>query len=152
MKIEEPDNKSSTTYSTHNKVYFDKKLFSDLSFICSDGVRIQAHRFAIFPSSSIWKNMINIGPNSIIQISDIDSTTMNEILRYIYVEEVNDIDKFAPKLIYGAQKYKLDELKKLSVATMIKNLSIENAVDYFLLAYKYDVKDLLSQCINFIKM
>ena len=76
----------------------------------------------------------------------------NEILRYIYIEEVNDIDKFAPKLIYGAQKYKLDELKKLSVATMIKNLSIENAVDYFLLAYKYDVKYLLSQCINFIKM
>lgn len=76
---------------------------------------------------------------------------MIEILRYIYIQQVNNVDEYATKLIYGAEKYELDGLKKLCVTTMIKQLSIENAVDCFLLADQYDAKDLLDNCIEFIK-
>ncbi|CAG9806594.1 unnamed protein product [Chironomus riparius] len=152
--VEDDVNNSSITYFKLNetfKIYFDEKLFTDMTFLCSDGIEIQAHRFAIFASSSVLKNMINLGPNSIIEVDDIDSETMTEILRYIYTDEVNDIDDFAPKLIYGAIKYELDELTKLCKETVAKNISFKNAIEYFLLADKFDMKDLLDCCINFIK-
>ena len=133
------------------KDYYDTKSYSDLTLVCSDGIEIQAHRFTLAAASHVLKELIDIG-SSIIKISDIDSTTMNEILRYIYTKEVNDIDDCAPKLIYGADKYELNGLKELCVIAMIDNLSVENAVDYFLLADQYDAEELLDRCIEFIKV
>jgi len=78
--------------------------------------------------------MIELRPNSIVIVDDINSAIMTEILRYIYTEQVSGIDNFAPKLIYGAVKYELDGLKELCGAAMIKNLSVINAVDYIVLA------------------
>ena len=90
--------------------------------------------------------------NNIIKITDIDGEAMEEILRFIYTQEVDEIDELAPKLLHGAEKYELNDMKELCVASMIENLSLENAVDYFLIADQYDIKDLLEHCVKFIKL
>lgn len=95
--------------------------------------------------------MINFG-HKIIKVHDIDSGTMTEIMRFIYTGKVKNIENIIPMLIYGAVKYELEELKEFCVAAMIKKLSVENAVDYFLLACQYGVKDLLDHCSQFIKL
>ncbi|XP_070507573.1 speckle-type POZ protein-like [Chironomus tepperi] len=133
------------------KDYFETKLYSDLTFVCSDNIEIKAHRFALAPASPILRKLIDIEPSSIIKINDIDGENLTEIFRYIYTKGVVGIDQFAPKLIYGAEKYGLDELKKVCVLTMIKNLSVKNVVDYFLLADQHGIEDLLDRCIVFIK-
>lgn len=116
-------------------------------------IKVPAHRFAIAASSPVWMKMIEFVPDiKKIKIDGIDSATMTEIMRFIYTEKVNDIENMASKLIYGAQKYELNDLKKFCIASMINNLSIKNAVDCFLMAEQHDYKDLLESCINFIKM
>lgn len=77
---------------------------------------------------------------------------MTEIFRYIYTGKINNIANYASKLIYGAYKYELEGLKDFCVAAMFDNLSIKNALDYFVLADQYDAKDLLDCCIEFIKL
>jgi hypothetical protein len=154
VEVLEPENKVSITDRQHlvmYKDYFITKSYSDLTIICSDGIEIQAHRVILAMASHVFKEMIDLNPSNIIQVDDIDTKTMTEILRYIYSYEVKDIEKFAPKLIFGAEKYRLSGLKDHCAASMIKNLSPKNAVDYFLLADQYDVKDLLNCCFKFIQ-
>ena len=56
--------------------------------------------------------------NNIIKITDIDGEAMEEILRFIYTQEVDEIDELAPKLLHGAEKYELNDMKELCVASM----------------------------------
>ena len=138
------------------KEYFATKSLSDFTFVCSDDVEILAHRFILAAFSPVLKEIFKpkIFPTKInkIIINDIDGETMTEILRFIYTQEVNNIKELAPKLLHGADKYELDKLKKLCIAAMIESLSIENALDYFLLADVYDIKVLLERSAMFIKL
>ncbi|KAL7025649.1 hypothetical protein ACKWTF_013578 [Chironomus riparius] len=154
IKADDNDNKPSTSACEHNSIFehfYNSKIFSDLTIVCSDNIEIQAHRFALVFCSPVMKKMAEVDFSSIIKVEDIDSVAMTEILRYIYIKAVNGIDKLAPKLIYGAVKYELNGLKELCITAMTDNLSIENAVDSFLLADQYDAKELLDRSIEFIK-
>ena len=135
---------------------FETKSFSDFKFVCSDGIEISAHRFILAAFSPVLKAMLETdmieSKTNIANVSDIDGETMTEILRYIYIHEVNDLEGMAPKLLYGAKKYDLDDLKDLCVTSMKENLSTENAIEYFLLADQYDMEDLLECTGKFIKL
>ena len=100
--------------------------------------------------------MINIKGTGIkkvtVKIGDINGETMTEILRFIYTTEVNNIKELAVKLLYGAEKYELNNLKKLCVTSMIENLSVENSLEYFILADKYNSNALLFRSAVFIKL
>jgi hypothetical protein len=89
--------------------------------------------------------------SKVIKIPDVDGETMTEILRFIYTREVNNIKDIVVELFYGAEKYELDKLKNLCIASMIENLSVENALDYFILADKSNVNVLLERSAVFIK-
>jgi len=143
-------------YQRMCKEYFNTKTLSDFTIKCSDNIEIPAHKIILAAFSPIMKTMINIkmteSKSNTVNIKDIDGKTMTEILRFIYTQEVNNIKELATKLLYGAEKYQLDKLKKLCLASMIENLSVENALDYFLLADKYNSKALLFRTAVFIKL
>ncbi|XP_070507563.1 speckle-type POZ protein homolog [Chironomus tepperi] len=134
-----------------NKECFKTKLYSDLTFVCSDNFEIKGHRTIIAPASSIFKKMIDEEPSGIIKIDDINGQYMMEIFRFIYTKTVNDIKEFAQKLIYGAERLELDDLKELCVRTMIRGVSAENVVDYFLFADEKGIGNLKEHCIWYIK-
>lgn len=87
-----------------------------------------------------------------LSVQDIDGETMKEILRFMYTGMVENIEKLASKLLYGAEKYGIDELKDLCEQDMIENLSTTNAVEYYTLAYRYNIESLYDKCIDFIKL
>lgn len=87
-----------------------------------------------------------------IVVADIDGPTMKEILRFVYTQEVQNLKTLASKLLYGAHKYEIYDLMMICAAEMIKNLTIENALDYFILAEKYGLKALLVHSATFIKL
>jgi hypothetical protein len=143
---------SDSKYIAAFKDSFDNKSYSDVTFVCCDRTEIPAHRLVLAAISPVMKNMLDTGSGYMIKVDDIDGKTMTEILRYIYTEKVNDIESFPAKLLYGAEKYGLNGLKDLCAASMITNMSIENAVDYYYLADHYGIKDLLEQSSKFIKL
>lgn len=134
---------------------FESKTFSDFKFVCSDGIEISAHRLILAAISPVMKRMLEIdmteANSGVANLTDIDGETMIEILRFIYTQDVENIEELAPKLIYGAKKYELEKLEELCVSFMMKNLSKENAIEYFLLADLYDLQWLLEYAAKFIK-
>jgi len=135
---------------------FNTKAFSDFKFICSDGVEIPAHRLICSAYSPVMKAMFNTemkeAKDCIVYVTDIDGKTMNEVLRFIYTQNVCCIDTLALDILYAAEKYGLDELKNLCLTKMTDNISIDNALEYFFLADRYNNNDLLQSSISFIKM
>ncbi|XP_070499424.1 speckle-type POZ protein-like [Chironomus tepperi] len=133
---------------------YDSKAFSDVIFICSDGEKIPAHRLicsAYSPVMNVMFTGMREAKDLVVEVPDIDGKAMIEILRYIYTKSVCSIDVLAAKVLYGAQKYGLDELKSICLARMNENLSIENALEYFFVADRYNHTDLLRNSIEFIK-
>ena len=135
---------------------FGTKAFSDFVFICSDGEKIPAHRLICSAYSPVMRAMFNTqmteSKDCIVRVADIDGKTLSEMLRFVYTQEVCNIKELAPKLLYAAEKYGLDELKKLSETAMIENLSTDNALEYFFLSDRFNIGDLLKSSISFIKL
>ncbi|XP_070506737.1 speckle-type POZ protein-like [Chironomus tepperi] len=155
-KIDKKNCKSDCQYLAMCRKYFDTKSLSDFTVVCSDKVQIPVH-ITILSSFSpvfdaLFKSFTAESKISTILIEDIDGQTMTEILRFIYTQEVQNMLDLAPKILYGAVKYDLNGLIKVCAETMIENLCCWNAVDYFIMAEKHNIKDLLEHCVNFIKM
>ncbi|XP_070509694.1 speckle-type POZ protein B-like [Chironomus tepperi] len=136
--------------------YFDTKCFYDYTFFCSDGVEVQAHRMILAMNSDVMKArfLLNIDETeySTALIKDIDGETMNEITRFLYTKKIKNIIGLESRLLYGAEKYELEDLKNHCVDLMTKNLCIENALDYLILSVQYELIHLQKSSAMFIKL
>jgi len=65
--------------------------FADFKFISSDAVEFPVHRFIIATASDVFKRMLITdmieAHTGIAHFSDIDSSTMAEFLRFLYIFE-----------------------------------------------------------------
>jgi speckle-type POZ protein len=142
------------TFAELNKRFLNSKEFSDFTFICSDE-RIPAHRNIIAGRSAVFDKMITTNmmekKSNRIVVDDIDSTTMRELLRYIYTLEVENLDTLAAKILYAAEKYDLPPLKSICVLKLIEQLSEQNVFDNLVLADRFNEKNLLTECMEYIK-
>lgn len=136
--------------------YFNSTKFSDFTIITSDQEKIPAHRMVLDANSRVFQAMFAVTMTEsrlkTITIDDIDSETMLEILRFMYHQSVVLIKELAPKILYGAVKYEIDQLKNMCVLSMVNNLSVDNALQYVILADLYNEKYLMEKCLRFAKM
>lgn len=141
-------------YLEMSKDYFATKLYSDFKFICSDATEIAVHRFILNGFSPVMKLMFDVKTEmeNTLNVMDIDGETMTEILRFIYTQEVKDVEKLTKKLLYGANKYQLQDLKTKCGQEMAEHLSVQNALEYFILADLYNLRTLLIRSAAFIKL
>lgn len=90
------------------------------------------------------------GKNNRVVIEDVDADVMNEILRFIYTDKANGIDRMADLLLAAADKYALDRLKALCEEALSNNLDAENVTDTLVLADLHSANQLKIQAIDFI--
>lgn len=132
------------------------KSENDVTFVCSDGKEVPAHSIIVAINSPVFKDLLNnpkADPkNRKIQLQNINEETLTEILRFIYTREVKNIDTLAQKLLYASIEYKLALLEEMCTSHMMKNLNIDNAIDYFVIAHRCKLKDLLTQSMSFIDL
>ncbi|KAG5671238.1 hypothetical protein PVAND_001447 [Polypedilum vanderplanki] len=137
-----------------NKKYFNSYSFSDIQIVSSDGKVFPAHRNILAGRSSVFKamlltDMIEKKLNKI-EVEDIDSETMLELLRFIYTEEAQNLCGVAHKLIYAAEKYDLPDLKLICVSYMTNMISQENIFETFGTAIRFNEEKLLDECMDFV--
>jgi hypothetical protein len=76
-----------------------------------------------------------------IHVTDFDSITMRELLRFIYCEEVQD-------LIYAAEKYEVDGLKEICIDDLAANVSDKNVIETLIIADQISGSEkLVEKCI-----
>ena len=130
--------------------------FSDFTVVCADGIKIPVHRSILYCNSPVLKAMMltemQESVENVLEVKDINGTAMNKILLFMYTQKVDDISGDLHGILYGAEKYQIENLKALCIGHMFDNLRAANAVEYFLLAILYDVERLMELCLVYIQM
>ncbi|KAL7017739.1 hypothetical protein ACKWTF_010500 [Chironomus riparius] len=130
--------------------FLDSEKLSDFKFVCSDNVEISAHRFVLLANAPIMYKMLPKSDPQNRKKVDEDGETIMQVLRFLYTGKLDNILNMELKLIKCADKYELEKLKAFVAQLMIKNITIDNVLDYFELADEYDEDELLEKCIFFI--
>ncbi|XP_008209364.1 speckle-type POZ protein B [Nasonia vitripennis] len=127
--------------------------FSDMSLI-SGGKVVKAHKCILANSSSVFAAMFEAGmkesQENTVKILDIEYDVLVEMVRFVYTGRANNINALLSELVFAADKYELHLLKKICVNKMLKNISIDNVIDYLQIADKLLIEELRVEAIKFI--
>lgn len=134
---------------------FDNEFGFDLQLRMKDSVTLNANKLILIARSPIFSKMLTTdmeeAKKNFIDIPDIDSKPMKELLRYAFCNKVQDLDEIAFDLLIAADKYQMLQLKKICCDHIVAELSLENVMDALVLADRLSgVKQMLDSCIEFI--
>lgn len=137
------------------KKLLDDESLTDFKLKTSDSKILKVHKAFLSARSPVFhamlRNDMEEAQTGIVDIKDFDSRTMKEVLRFIYCNEVEDLDKIAKDLIYAADKYHLLELKKMCIASIVASLTVENVLKSLEIADDVSEADmLLEHCLDII--
>ncbi|CAF4526516.1 unnamed protein product, partial [Rotaria magnacalcarata] len=67
--------------------------------------------------------------SNIIEINDISDDICEEMLRFIYCNEIKHLDINALDLLYAADKYAIENLKTLCIQSLINTFTYETTAE-----------------------
>jgi len=85
-----------------------------------------------------------------INIDGIESSTVEDMLKYIYGGKIDNLDEKATKLLAAADQYDLKYLKKRCEELLCKSLNISNCLEYLILADMHSTDILKPLVIRFV--
>ncbi|KAJ8675639.1 hypothetical protein QAD02_011425 [Eretmocerus hayati] len=132
----------------------DNDQFSDVVFTV-DNKKLHAHKNILANRSEIFAakftTEVNKNSTTVIELKEIEYDVMKELLRYIYVGYVNDLEYIAMDLFVAADEYSIENLKKMCERQLTQHISAENVLEFLNFASDYDVPILKLQCLEFVK-
>jgi speckle-type POZ protein len=137
--------------------YINNSQYSDFTLVCSDGVEFPVHRLVLARASKVFDKMFEIDmcekkENKAI-LSDINSATLQLMLRYIYANAKENIDvNTAVNVLYACEKYEIMELKNYCLATLMEKVEKENVLEVLITADVYNQPELEEKCLSIILM
>jgi len=146
----------SNYYKNNDRILFDEMPFPDIYFDVN-GTRVPAHRGMIVsrcpPFAKIFEGTTTISNNhqTVVQIENIEASTLKSFLEYIYCEECKiENEKSALDLFELAKTNSLPNLATLAEKYILENISTDNVVKVTTLADKYSHIQLLEAACRFL--
>ncbi|XP_008217320.1 speckle-type POZ protein B-like [Nasonia vitripennis] len=106
--------------------------FSDITIVVVDK-KFSVHRNILACRSPVFSAMFEHEMlekrKNVVEISDVEPEVMAEVLRFIYADKVNNIEKLAVDLLIAADKYQLEALRLMCEEVLVKKLNIDNVVE-----------------------
>ena len=143
---------------------FNNELLSDVSFVIrsscgeNDAKRskmvIPAHKFVLSIYSPVFYAMFcgeMAEKSNTIDLPDCEYEGMLEMLRYMYISEVELRASNVLQVLYVAKKYILPSLAEKCVVFVMRNLDVANVLCVLSDAQKYDEKNLVDRCWEMIE-
>ena len=87
---------------------------------------------------------------NILKIDDLEPVVVKELLRFLYTDRVEKMDKLVKDLLMAADKYMVDLLKLQCQAALAETVTVENCCDLLLLADKFSASELKKIVFVFI--
>uniref|UniRef100_A0A914DLE7 BTB domain-containing protein n=1 Tax=Acrobeloides nanus TaxID=290746 RepID=A0A914DLE7_9BILA len=129
---------------------------------------IRAHKFVLTVGSPVFDTMFNGSVASSLEnvtieterglktvqqvtISDISPKVFKNMLRYLYLDEINLDNKSVVDIIYCAKKYDIPLLESTGEEFLKHTLSSENACLLLTQAILFDMKELATACMSIIE-
>lgn len=131
--------------------------FKDCELHTRDGKVLKCHKFILATKSSFFEaiseNDLKVTCKGIVnvRITDFDSETMQQLLRYVYSLDVEDLQEIAHVLIYAADKYQIKQLKELCLESLLVSMNQGNVMRTLIVADQVtDATQLFIECLNVI--
>uniref|UniRef100_A0A1I8MB33 BTB domain-containing protein n=1 Tax=Musca domestica TaxID=7370 RepID=A0A1I8MB33_MUSDO len=134
------------------KLLTDEK-FSDVTLVGRGGMQFRAHKNILSARSEVFAAMfdnefLENKANSV-SIDDIDGEVLQEMLNYIYTEEIVS-KELAADLYVAADKYALVDLQSLCESILTQTMDISSVADILLLAERTSNERLKRNALQFI--
>jgi speckle-type POZ protein len=138
------------------KRMFENEEHCDLKIHADDGVTLNAHKTILIARSPVFSKMLTSNmkeaTTNTVKIEDFDSKTLRELLRFIYCGQVQDLEAVAGNLVHAAEKYDLDELKKICIEQLAENVLGENVVETLIIADQVSgTEKLVKACVPIVQ-
>jgi len=134
---------------------FEKHSFSDC-VLCASGKEFNVHKAILVARSPVFTAMFEHGMSESrdhrVQIDDIDSEVLREMLRFMYTGLAPNLERMADELIAAADKYQLERLKVMCEQSLCISLTNDNACDTLILADLHSAEHLKMQAVEFINL
>lgn len=106
---------------------------SDATLVC-ESRRFKVHKCVLASASAVFRAMFRSrmceSLQGVVTIQDVDSKTLESLVKYMYTEDVRPSDA-TTRLLFAADKYKIDRLAALCMANLQRTLSVENILEVF---------------------
>ncbi|XP_049801009.1 speckle-type POZ protein-like [Schistocerca nitens] len=122
-------------------------LGADVSLVAADG-QLGAHSSVLVAQSSVFDALLRRG-KELIFISDMPVDVVQQLLTFLYTDEVPQLQSVAPQLLVLADRYELHVLKEMCEQHLVKDLCVENTVPYCVLALRYSCPHLRKAAIEY---
>ena len=119
------------------------------------GVDFEAHKVVLVARSPVFDamfqaNLTEMQSNTLI-IEDIEPIVFAEVLRFLYTDEVINLEDRTSDLLAAADKYMLDLLKLKCEAHLDKKITVENCSKLLLLADLHSAERLKKTVLDFVR-
>ncbi|XP_037821030.1 protein roadkill-like [Lucilia sericata] len=129
---------------------FKSEKFPDVTLV-ADGEEFYVNKVILAARSEVFDEMFELEMlENRVEIADIASNVLQELLRFIYTDKVENLDEMAKFLLPAANKYALESLQKMCEIKLKDKLSIHTAVETLLFADLYTTFDLKASTLVFI--
>lgn len=137
------------------KVILESGVLSDFEFKLKNNETLKAHKVVLCARSPVFYKMFTTylqdAKKSTVELPDINSITIKEFLRFIYCNEVQNLEAVALELLFVAEKYQVEPLKQLCAKHIEAKLSEQNVLDVLVIADRMtNSKQLFRKCVSLI--
>lgn len=111
---------------------------------------ILASRSAVF--AAMFEHPLEESKRNVVEIADTEPELMKELLCFVYSGKAPRIKDFAADILPVADKYCIEELKKMAENILLGQLTVYNAAATLVLADTYNAPVLKEETIKFINL
>lgn len=148
----EDDEKIQETRSKDSFVELLESGQSDV-MLTAGGKVFYAHKVILANRSEIFGDIFREDTRSmsVIDMEDVDSDTLTEVMRYVYLGKTTDkLETLATKILAPANKFGLTELKDMCEDVMIRDLSVDNASEFLVLSFQHQASRVQERAMEFM--
>ena len=129
-------------------LYYERKS-TDAVLISSSGTEFHVHKFMLSLRSQFFANEFEKSNKLELEIS---GEIIEEVIRYCYLDEVQNLKNLAIDLVKAGHDLELEGLRTMCLKFLEQNLNEANLIECFALdVRKYKCQTLRSACVNYFK-
>ncbi|CAL1291027.1 unnamed protein product [Larinioides sclopetarius] len=134
--------------------FYTQKKHCDITLLV-ENESFPAHRSILCSRSPVFSSMFDHEMketvNKKVEIVDMDAETLDQFLLFLYSETLENLEwKRATKLLYAANKYQVESLKKKCSSFLMSHVSSPNVCEALVLSDLYQDEQLRTKCQDFI--
>lgn len=128
--------------------------FKDVKFLIGDQI-IMAHKSVLAFHSEVFRSMLTLDTEErkkgVIQIKDCNAPAFKAFIKYLYTEEIDNIEDVADDLLVLGDKYDVQCLRKRCEKYLSDTINESNAISLLIKADMSNCQVLKNGAISFIK-